>query len=77
MWSKYPTNNLGRRKHILWGNKFIKLKGESLKCINWLTTDITYINDIIYKQGNIYKKTNYFTNIEKKPGLIGLQNFPC
>ena len=39
-------------KQIIWGNRFIKIKGKSLIFINWIESGIVMLDDI-FKEGKI------------------------
>ena len=48
-----PRNYLDIRKQIIWGNSYIKFKGNCLYFHSLIESDITYINDIIDNNGKI------------------------
>ena len=59
-WIKYkntndniPVNFRNIRQEVIWGNKYITLKGKSLLFTNWIKSNLIYINDIIDEKGNI------------------------
>ena len=59
-WIKYkntndniPVNFRNIRQEVIWGNKYITLKGKSLLFTNWINSNLIYINDIIDEKGNI------------------------
>ena len=41
------------RKQIIWGNKYIKFKGNCLVTVNWIKSEIIFINDILDEYGRI------------------------
>jgi hypothetical protein len=43
--SKHFANS---RKQLIWGNKYIKVKGESLLYNNWIDCNLIYINDLLF-----------------------------
>ena len=50
-----PQNYREIRKQIIWGNKYIKYKGKC-KClvkVNWINSEIIFINDILDEYGRI------------------------
>ena len=48
-----PINFRNIRQEVIWGNKYITLKGKSLLFTNWINSNLIYINDIIDEKGNI------------------------
>ena len=41
------------RKHLMWGNKYIKFKGKCLVNVTWMKSGIICINDILDEYGRI------------------------
>jgi hypothetical protein len=48
--SKHFANS---RKQLIWGNKYIKVKGESLLYNNWIDCNLIYINDLLDENGKL------------------------
>jgi hypothetical protein len=49
-YSKYFANI---RKQLIWGNKYIKVKGQSLRFNNWIESNLIYINDLLVEKEKI------------------------
>jgi len=49
------------RKQLIWGNKYIKLKGKSVLFNNWIDSNLIYINYMLTEEGKVSEK-----NIFKK-----------
>jgi hypothetical protein len=41
------------RKQLIWGNKYIKVKGKSLLFNNWINSNLIYINDLLDEKGKL------------------------
>jgi hypothetical protein len=49
-YSKYFANI---RKQLIWGNKYIKVKGQSLRFNNWIESNLIDINDLLVEKEKI------------------------
>ena len=54
--TKEPITYFDVRKQIIWGNKYIKYKGNCLLMENWIKDGIIFINDILDNNGTISEK---------------------
>ena len=41
------------RQQVIWGNKYIKLKGKCLVYKHWIDSNIVYVNDLLSDDGSI------------------------
>ena len=51
-----PINFRNIRNEIIWGNKNIKFNNKPIIMLNWINSDLLYINDIIDENGDISEK---------------------
>jgi hypothetical protein len=51
--SKYLANI---RNQLIWVNKYIKVKGQSLLFNNWINSNLIYINDLLNEKGKLSKE---------------------
>jgi hypothetical protein len=65
--TKTPTHFAEIRKLLKWRSKLIMFKNKSLMFVNWINSDLIYINDILDANGDIslnfiLDKLEYRTN---------------
>ena len=58
--TKTPNDFRKIRSEIIWGNKNIKFKNKPVIMLNWINSNLLYINDIIDENGEISE--NYILN---------------
>ena len=50
-----PQSAADIRKEIIWGNKYIQIKGKTIYFKLWNNSNINFIDDLIDKEGNFLK----------------------
>ena len=61
-----PTSFRNIRKEIIWGNRYIKFNNKPLIMLNWINSNIIYINDLIDNEGNILSENLILNKLKVK-----------